>query len=252
MKPYKLAVAAGLAAGLFVLSQGAVNAQSRNGGDCNGAGVCQMETQQDQGNNRQQGNGPVQGHGQGQGNRQGNANRQGEGNHQGHGGQGRGGQGNGNQGSGGRGAGPQAGNWEATLPPMTPGEVPDAVVAAMQDGLADEQDAYAVYAAVIEQFGNVRPFTNIQKAEAQHIAAWEFLFDRYGIAAPEAAQSEAPQFASLADACQAAAEAEIANRGLYDQMLDTMADYPDMTQVVTQLRTASDNNHLPAFERCAN
>ena len=55
----------------------------------------------------------------------------------------------------------------------------------MQDGLADEQHAYAVYAAVIEQFGAVRPFTNIQKAEAQHMAAWEFLFDRYGIPTPQ-------------------------------------------------------------------
>ena len=122
----------------------------------------------------------------------------------------------------------------------------------MQDGLADEQHAYAVYAAVIEQFGAVRPFTNIQKAEAQHIAAWEFLFDRYGIPTPAAAELDLPEFASLADACQAAAEAEIANRDLYDQMLQALADYPDMTQVVTQLRTASDNNHLPAFERCAN
>jgi len=162
-------------------------------------------------------------------------------------------QGNGNrQGNAGRGAGPQAGHWGASLPPKTPGDVPAAVVAAMQAGIADEQHAYAVYSAVIEQWGNVRPFTNIRKAETQHIAAWEFLFDRYDIPVPTSAEFTSPQFASLSDACQAAAEAEIANRDLYGNMLGAFAGYPDLAQAAMQLRTASDSNHLPAFERCAN
>lgn len=139
-----------------------------------------------------------------------------------------------------------------TLPPATVGELPAAVVDAMTAGIQDEYNAYAVYQAVIDQFGAVAPFTNIQAAEAQHIAAWEFLFERYGLEAPAAQALESvPQFASLADACQTAANAEIANFGLYDSALETLQDYPDMVQVVTALRDASEFNHLPAFENCA-
>jgi hypothetical protein len=143
-------------------------------------------------------------------------------------------------------------NWQANLPAKVEGEVPDAVVDAMAAGLQDERNAYAIYEAVLEQFGNVRPFTNIQRAEAQHIAAWEFLFDRYELALPAAEPLAAtPEFATVAEACQAAADAEIANFGLYDEMLTTFKDYPDMVQVVTALRDASEFRHLPAFERCA-
>jgi hypothetical protein len=143
-------------------------------------------------------------------------------------------------------------NWQANLPARVEGEVPAVVADAMAAGLQDERNAYAIYEAVLEQFGNVRPFTNIQRAEAQHIAAWEFLFDRYELPLPAAEPlAEAPSFATVAEACQAAADAEIANFDLYDNMLATFEDYPDMVQVVTALRDASEFNHLPAFERCA-
>ena len=115
----------------------------------------------------------------------------------------------------------------------------------------DEQHAYAVYGAVIEQFGEVAPFTNIQRSEAQHIAAWELMFDRYDGAVPAVPEFEVPAFASLSDACEAAAAAEIANFGLYDNMLATLSDYPDIVQVITTLRNASEFNHLPAFQSCA-
>lgn len=138
------------------------------------------------------------------------------------------------------------------LPPAVPGEVPQAVIDAMIGGIMDEYHAYAVYQAVIDQFGAVRPFVNIQRAESQHIAAWEFIFERYGIALPEVpALDPVPQFASIAEACQLGADAEVANFDLYDAMLVTLADYPDMVQVVTALRNASEFGHLPAFERCA-
>ncbi|MCA9907544.1 MAG: hypothetical protein KC519_02765 [Anaerolineae bacterium] len=138
------------------------------------------------------------------------------------------------------------------LPPAVPGELPDDVVAAMTEGILDEYHAYAVYQAVIDQFGSVAPFVNIQASEAQHIAAWEVIFNRYSVELPEPpALDPMPQFATLADACQAAADAEIANFSLYDRNLDLLRDYPDMVQVVTALRNASQYNHLPAFESCA-
>jgi hypothetical protein len=140
----------------------------------------------------------------------------------------------------------------ANLPPAVPGPLPEDVVAALNAALQDEYNAYATYQAVIDQFGAVRPFTNIQQAEANHIAALTFLFERYGlpVTAPAPLDS-APAFGTLADACAVGAAAEVANFGLYDSWLETAQDYPDITQVFTSLRNASEFNHLPAFERCA-
>jgi hypothetical protein len=149
-----------------------------------------------------------------------------------------------------RGAGQNGVGFYATLPPAYEGELPQAVIDLMINGWLDEQHAYAVYGGVIEQFGNVRPFVNIQQAEAQHIAAWEFLFDRYEIAIPDVPTVDVPQFASLTEACQIAADAEIANFGLYDTMIASFAEYPDLYQVTLALRNASEFNHLPAFESC--
>jgi hypothetical protein len=138
------------------------------------------------------------------------------------------------------------------LPPAVAGDVLADVVEALNAGLADEHNAYNIYQAVIDQFGAGRPFTNIQRAEAQHIAALELLFERYGLTIPEIAPlAEVPTFGTLADACAAAVTAETANFALYDSWIETVQDYPDMVQVFTSLRNASQNQHLPAFERCA-
>lgn len=137
------------------------------------------------------------------------------------------------------------------LPPASAAELPQDVIDLMIDGWTDEQHAYAVYQSVIDQFGNVRPFTNIQRAEAQHIAAWEFLFARYGIPVPEIPTFEVPTLASVTEACQLGAQAEVANFDLYDTMLTTFDPYPDIHQVAQNLRNASEFNHLPAFQQCS-
>ena len=139
----------------------------------------------------------------------------------------------------------------ANLPAPVDGPVPAEVVAVITAGIVDEWHAYAVYAAVIDQFGAVRPFTNIQQAEAKHADAWATIFERYDVPLPTQPILEAPEFASLAEACAVAAEAEVANMDLYDKMLTDLADYPDALQVATALRAASADKHLPAFERCA-
>lgn len=140
----------------------------------------------------------------------------------------------------------------ANLPPAVPGELPADVIAALNAGLQDEYHAYAVYQAVIDQFGAVRPFTSIQAAEASHIDALAFLFERYGLAVPDAAPlTDVPVFASVTDACATGAAAEIANFALYDSWIATTQAYPDIAQIFQALRDASEFNHLPAFERCA-
>ncbi|MBI1281851.1 MAG: hypothetical protein GC179_27245 [Anaerolineaceae bacterium] len=139
----------------------------------------------------------------------------------------------------------------ANLPTAYEGELPQEVIDLMISGWMDEQHAYAVYQGVIDQFGRVKPFVNIQRAEVQHIAAWEFLFDRYGIVTPEIPVIEVPQFASVSEACQLGAEAEVANFDLYDTMLTTFDPYPDIYQVALNLRNVSEYNHLPAFQQCS-
>lgn len=138
------------------------------------------------------------------------------------------------------------------LPPAVEGELSEDVIEAMMNGIMDEYNAYNTYQQVIDQFGEIRPFVNIQQAEAQHARAWEMLFTRYGIDIPDAPiMDETLVFESISDACTIAANAEVANFELYDDMLVALADYPDMVQVVTQLRNVSEFNHLVAFEQCA-
>lgn len=135
--------------------------------------------------------------------------------------------------------------------PVSTIELPQDIVDLMIAGWMDEQHAYAVYGGVIDQLGAVRPFVNIQRSEAQHIAAWELLLDRHGIAIPETPQFELPQVAAVSEACSVGAEAEVANFDLYDTMMAAFAPYPDLLNVAQTLRDASEFNHLPAFENCA-
>lgn len=151
----------------------------------------------------------------------------------------------------GSGTGQNGVGFYASLPPATTDELPDNIIALMIDGWEDESRAYAVYEMVMQQFGEVTPFVNIQRAELQHQAAWEFLFERYGIQLPSATMLDPIDFESLADACQLGVTAEIENAALYDTMLDEFNAYPDLYQVALALRNASEFNHLPAFENCA-
>jgi len=150
-----------------------------------------------------------------------------------------------------RGAGSNGTGLYTTLPPATVDTLPQEVVDLMIAGWLDEQHAYAAYESIMVQFGQTRPFTSVQQAEVQHAAAWEFLFDRYGIAVPDVPAFDIPAFASVQEACALGAEAEIANFALYDEMLEAFKDYPDVYQVALALRNASEFNHLPAFQSCA-
>jgi len=138
------------------------------------------------------------------------------------------------------------------LPAAVPGPVPTGVSAAMEAGWLDEQHAYRMYQSIIDQFGAVAPFANIRAAKAQHLAAHEAMFARYGLDVPApAATIDVPVFASFSEACAAAVKAESATLDRYNQWLAVVQDYPDLTQVFTALRDASLNQHLPALERCA-
>ena len=120
----------------------------------------------------------------------------------------------------------------------------------LRDALEDERKAEATYAAVIEKFGEVRPFIIIIDAERRHSAAIERQMTRLGFAIPAnhwEGKGEAP--ATLVEACSMAVEAEIENIALYDRLLPAIAD-DVVRQVLQNLQDASRDNHLPAFRRC--
>lgn len=131
------------------------------------------------------------------------------------------------------------------------GELDESEVEALIMALDDEYKAWSVYDQVMTDLGTARPFTNIQRAEENHIAALVTLFDRYGLEVPvNTWVGDVPHFDTLAEACEAGVQAEIDNAALYDE-LRSMVDNPDITRVFDALQQASQDKHLPAFERCA-
>lgn len=128
--------------------------------------------------------------------------------------------------------------------------VDSATQQAMVEAINDEYHARAYYQAVIDKFGDVRPFSNIVQAEERHVQLWEGLFAQYGLTVPEdtfAGNMTAPD--TLLEACQAGVEAERADAEMYANFLDTIED-PTLQAVFTRLRRVSLENHLTAFERC--
>lgn len=231
--------------GMLMISAGAVFAQNGNGGDNgngngnngNGSPACTADCP----NNNGAGN--ANANANGNNNRNANANGNGVGNMFG------------NQMQNANGYQNQNGivgfGYLANLPASNPDGATAEVADALVQALMDEYQAYAIYGAVIEQFGALNPFVNIQRAEEQHADALLTLFDRYDVTVPEMPVFDLPTFASVQDACSVAADFEIANFGMYDTILETVADYPDIVQVVTSLRNASEFSHLPALQRCA-
>jgi len=150
------------------------------------------------------------------------------------------------------GMGPGLGNGQAAglgagigLTPLS-----EAEAAALQEAILEEYGALNLYQSVIEQLGNVYPFSMIVRSEQQHVTALVRQAEKYGLAVPEnPGLINPPTFASLADACQAGVAAEIADAALYDE-LKLVTTHADLLRVYDRLQEASLNQHLPAFETC--
>ena len=124
-------------------------------------------------------------------------------------------------------------------------------VEGLLQALNDEYYAWAVYDQVIEDFGQVRPFVNIQGAEANHIDALLSLFRTYQVPIPENPwPGDVGSFDSVQEACAAGVQAEIENAALYDELFKTTGR-EDILKVYQSLQRASQEQHLPAFQRCA-
>ena len=123
----------------------------------------------------------------------------------------------------------------------------------MQYAIQDEYLAHREYELIIQKFGKIRPFTNIIKAESQHIKMLSIVYDHLGLSLPEdttANTVKAPT--SLHYALKAGVQAEIDNIAMYQAFLDNpMLSKPENAEVktlFTSLMNAS-KNHLSAFQR---
>lgn len=127
----------------------------------------------------------------------------------------------------------------------------EVLFSALVEAINDEYKSRATYLNVIRKFGEVRPFTNIAEAEGRHIEALLSLFEKYGFAVPEdtwASRIETPQ--TLMEACRAGVADEIENAEMYERVLKSTKEYPDVQKVLMRLQSSSVENHLPAFQRC--
>jgi hypothetical protein len=128
-------------------------------------------------------------------------------------------------------------------------EISDLELSALEEALMDEYKAYNTYEKVLEEFGSVRPFSNIINSEAQHINELKAIYEKYNLEVPQNPKLDVPDFDSVVDACIAGEEAEIANVAIYEKLF-SQVDNEDIIVVFTALRNASEERHLPAFQRC--
>ena len=118
-------------------------------------------------------------------------------------------------------------------------------------GPESEFATHALYSAILKKFGDVQPYANIREAETRHIQALKRQFGKYGIAIPE--DKFAGKVTPPETLLQAAKDGIVAekNVALYDGYLSVVKNYPDLTMVFTNLRSASLQAHLPAFQAAA-
>lgn len=123
---------------------------------------------------------------------------------------------------------------------------------ALSKSLDNEYKLQAYYQAVINKFGNVRPFSMVIGAEAQHISVITSLDEKYGVT-PVTNQWSAQSFplGTFQNSCQTAASYEKDTVSMMNSLIPQVSSYPDITQVLSNIRDASQANHLPAFQQCS-
>jgi hypothetical protein len=115
-------------------------------------------------------------------------------------------------------------------------------------GLEDEYLAKAEYELIIDHFDVSRPFTNILKAEENHIVALERLYEAYAIELPTVDPEEHTLLPASVDvAFETGVTAEIKNIEMYESFLEQ--DLPEDIRFTFEALKNASENHLEAFER---
>lgn len=140
----------------------------------------------------------------------------------------------------------------ATETESDPSGLSSAEVAAIHEALDDERRAGAFYAAVLETYPDLMPFSRIIQSELRHQQMLITLLESHGLPVP-ADERSSEQFevpATTNAACQAGAQAELDNVALYDRLLADVED-GGVRDVFLRLQAMSRDRHLPAFRRFA-
>jgi hypothetical protein len=125
------------------------------------------------------------------------------------------------------------------------------IVLAALMGPDGEYAAAASYESVLDKYGQVEPYATIYQAELRHINALTRQLQNLGEPVPSnpyTGKIIAPK--NLTSAAEAWAEGEILNVELYDDLIDK-TDNSNLLRVLGNLRRASLESHLPAFELAA-
>ncbi|MCT8137733.1 DUF2202 domain-containing protein [Anaerobacillus sp. CMMVII] len=115
--------------------------------------------------------------------------------------------------------------------------------------LEDEYLAQARYDAILEKFGDIRPFNQIKRAEQRHIAALLPLFKMYKVSVPEnVAKKYVIPPNTLKDAFLSGVDGEIDNIKMYEKLI-TIENLPEDVRAVFQNLADASIRHLEAFKR---
>ncbi|MGD9761855.1 MAG: hypothetical protein AB7U52_05475 [Candidatus Izemoplasmatales bacterium] len=113
--------------------------------------------------------------------------------------------------------------------------------------LLDEYMAKAEYEAIIETFGEIKPFTNIVLAEQTHIDLLLPLFEAYGFVLPENNAVESVVIPdSITSALATGVEAEEKNIAMYETFL-AQDNLPEDVRAAFEYLVAASEHHLAAF-----
>ncbi|HVC71367.1 MAG TPA: hypothetical protein VNC61_14020 [Acidimicrobiales bacterium] len=122
---------------------------------------------------------------------------------------------------------------------------------ALTTALTKVHAAKASYENVLTRLGDVGPFPNAYSAESQHITTLEGLATNHDVSLPSGPFTGQASPDTKTAACQLGVSIEQGIISMYDQLLPQVSSYPDLTNAFTNLRSASQDNQLPAFQHCA-
>ncbi|HOP65824.1 MAG TPA: DUF2202 domain-containing protein [Bacilli bacterium] len=115
----------------------------------------------------------------------------------------------------------------------------------------DEYLAHGEYEAIIEKFGNQRPYTNIILSEETHLSYLKEIYESYNLSFPEdESNSHIVVPETLLEAAETGVKAEEDNIAMYEKFL-TYNLPESVKDVFTILRDGSEN-HLKAFQNQVN
>jgi hypothetical protein len=118
----------------------------------------------------------------------------------------------------------------------------------LQYAIEDEFLAQAEYEIIIEEYGLIRPFSNVIRAEGRHISALLPLFEEYDYEIPSNDAKERTVIPdSLEEIFSVGVEAEIKNIEMYKSFLEE--ELPDDVRRVFENLMRASESHLKAFER---